>query len=52
MSEATSGKQTDETRISLRSSGLRLLASKGLKPTPRSVALSGIADKMSVYEIS
>jgi len=29
-----------------------LLASNGLKPTPRSVALSGIADKVSVYEIS
>ena len=29
-----------------------LLQSKGLKPTPRRVALSGIADKMSVYEIS
>ncbi len=29
-----------------------LLASSGLKPTPRSVALSGIADKVSVYEIS
>jgi class 3 adenylate cyclase len=29
-----------------------LLETKGLKPTPRSVALSGIADKVSVYEIS
>ena len=29
-----------------------LLASNGLKPTPRSVALSGIADKVAVYEIS
>src|SRR6187431_2040205 len=29
-----------------------LLESSGLKPTPRSVALSGIADKVSVYEIS
>lgn len=29
-----------------------LLKSKGLKPTPRRVALSGIADKVSVYEIS
>jgi class 3 adenylate cyclase len=29
-----------------------LLESKGLKPTPRSVALSGVADKVSVYEIS
>jgi hypothetical protein len=29
-----------------------LLESKGLIPTPRSVALSGIADKVSVYEIS
>jgi class 3 adenylate cyclase len=29
-----------------------LLQSKGLKPSPRRVALSGIADKMSVYEIS
>jgi class 3 adenylate cyclase len=29
-----------------------LLESKGLKPTPRRVALSGIADKVSVYEIS
>jgi class 3 adenylate cyclase len=29
-----------------------LLETKGLKPTPRRVALSGIADKMSVYEIS
>jgi class 3 adenylate cyclase len=29
-----------------------LLQTKGLKPTPRSVALSGIADKVSVYEIS
>jgi class 3 adenylate cyclase len=29
-----------------------LLASNGLKPTPRTVALSGIADKVSVYEIS
>jgi class 3 adenylate cyclase len=29
-----------------------LLESKGLIPTPRTVALSGIADKVSVYEIS
>ncbi len=29
-----------------------LLESKGLAPTPRRVALSGIADKVSVYEIS
>ena len=29
-----------------------LLESNGLKPTSRSVALSGIADKVSVYEIS
>jgi class 3 adenylate cyclase len=29
-----------------------LLESNGLKPTPRRVALSGIADKVSVYEIS
>jgi hypothetical protein len=29
-----------------------LLESSGLKPTPRRVALSGIADKVSVYEIS
>jgi class 3 adenylate cyclase len=29
-----------------------LLETNGLKPTPRRVALSGIADKMSVYEIS
>jgi class 3 adenylate cyclase len=29
-----------------------LLESNGLKPAPRSVALSGIADKVSVYEIS
>jgi class 3 adenylate cyclase len=29
-----------------------LLETNGLTPTPRSVALSGIADKMSVYEIS
>src|ERR1700682_3786069 len=29
-----------------------LLETKGLKPTPRRVALSGIADKVSVYEIS
>src|SRR5260370_1107000 len=29
-----------------------LLATNGLKPTPRHVALSGIADKVSVYEIS
>ncbi len=29
-----------------------LLEAKGLKPTPRRVALSGIADKVSVYEIS
>src|ERR1700732_851436 len=29
-----------------------LLETNGLKPTPRSVALSGIADKVSVYEIS
>jgi hypothetical protein len=29
-----------------------LLESSGLRPTPRSVALSGIADKVSVYEIS
>src|SRR2546427_224879 len=29
-----------------------LLETKGLTPTPRSVALSGIADKVSVYEIS
>src|SRR6476646_3684692 len=29
-----------------------LLQSKGLKPMPRRVALSGIADKMSVHEIS
>jgi class 3 adenylate cyclase len=29
-----------------------LLQTSGLKPTPRSVALSGIADKVSVYEIS
>jgi hypothetical protein len=29
-----------------------LLQSKGLKPTPRRVALSGIADKVSVYEIA
>src|ERR1700739_1758690 len=29
-----------------------LLETNGLKPTPRRVALSGIADKLSVYEIS
>lgn len=29
-----------------------LLETKGLTPVPRSVALSGIADKVSVYEIS
>ena len=29
-----------------------LLESNGLKPTPRRVALTGIADKVSVYEIS
>src|SRR6478735_5648863 len=29
-----------------------LLESNGLKPTPRSVTLSGIADKVSIYEIS
>jgi class 3 adenylate cyclase len=29
-----------------------LLESSGLKPTPRRVALSGIADKVSIYEIS
>jgi class 3 adenylate cyclase len=29
-----------------------LLQSKGLKPTPRRVALSGIADKVAVYEIA
>ena len=29
-----------------------LLETKGLKPSPRRVALSGIADKVSVYEIS
>jgi class 3 adenylate cyclase len=29
-----------------------LLETRGLKPTPRRVALSGIADKVSVYEIS
>jgi class 3 adenylate cyclase len=29
-----------------------LLESKGLKPIPQSVALSGIADRVSVYEIS
>jgi class 3 adenylate cyclase len=29
-----------------------LLESSGLKPMPRSVALTGIADKVSVYEIS
>jgi hypothetical protein len=29
-----------------------LLETNGLTPTPRSVALSGIADKVSVYEIS
>jgi class 3 adenylate cyclase len=29
-----------------------LLETSGLKPTPRRVALSGIADKVSVYEIS
>jgi class 3 adenylate cyclase len=29
-----------------------LLETMGLQPTPRSVALSGIADKVSVYEIS
>jgi class 3 adenylate cyclase len=29
-----------------------LLESNGLKPTPRSVALTGIADKVSIYEIS
>ena len=29
-----------------------LLESNGLKPTPRRVALGGIADKVSVYEIS
>jgi class 3 adenylate cyclase len=29
-----------------------LLESKGLEPIPQSVALSGIADKVSVYEIS
>jgi class 3 adenylate cyclase len=29
-----------------------LLESNGLKPAPRSVTLSGIADKVSVYEIS
>jgi class 3 adenylate cyclase len=29
-----------------------LLEAIGLKPTRRSVALSGIADKVSVYEIS
>jgi hypothetical protein len=29
-----------------------LLETNGLKPTPRRVALTGIADKVSVYEIS
>jgi class 3 adenylate cyclase len=29
-----------------------LLATNGLKPTPRHVTLSGIADKVSIYEIS
>jgi class 3 adenylate cyclase len=29
-----------------------LLETSGLKPVPRRVALSGIADKMSIYEIS
>jgi hypothetical protein len=29
-----------------------LLESSGLTPEPRRVALSGIADKLSVYEIS
>jgi class 3 adenylate cyclase len=29
-----------------------LLEGSGLKPTPRRVALSGIADKVSIYEIS
>jgi class 3 adenylate cyclase len=29
-----------------------LLEAKGLQPTPRRVALSGIADKVSIYEIS
>jgi class 3 adenylate cyclase len=29
-----------------------VLETNGLKPTPRRVALSGIADKVSVYEIS
>ncbi len=29
-----------------------LLESNGLKPTPRSVALTGIADKVSIYEIT
>jgi hypothetical protein len=29
-----------------------LLETSGLKPAPRIVALSGIADKVSVYEIS
>jgi hypothetical protein len=29
-----------------------VLETSGLKPTPRRVALSGIADKVSVYEIS
>jgi class 3 adenylate cyclase len=29
-----------------------LLETSGLKPTPRRVALTGIAEKVSVYEIS
>jgi class 3 adenylate cyclase len=29
-----------------------LLETNGLKPTPKRVALSGIPDKVSVYEIS
>jgi hypothetical protein len=29
-----------------------LLETNGLKPMPRRVALSGIADKVSAYEIS
>jgi hypothetical protein len=29
-----------------------LLEASGLTPTPRRVALSGIADKVSVYEIA
>jgi hypothetical protein len=40
----------DETSKQTRARAL--LETNGLKPTLRRVALSGIADKMSVYEIS